>query len=74
MKYVESEHNVCYYSSRHPYKHLLKVKEVTHYVNFVCDDATPNALTIDVIKKTTKNYKLLHQVIKSARKQLLKTY
>ena len=38
-----------------------------HYVNFIVDDATSNALTIDTIKKATKNDKLLHQVIKLAR-------
>ena len=66
MKYVKSEDNVCGYSTRHPYKHLLKLKELMHYVNLVADDATRNALTID-IKKFTKNYKLLHQVKKLAR-------
>ena len=40
----------------------------THCVNFVVVDATPNALTIDIIKKATKNHhKLLHQDIKLAR-------
>ena len=66
MKYVKSEHIVCDYSSRHPYNDLLKVKELTPYVNFLSDDATPNALTMAIIKKTTKNHKLLHQVIKLA--------
>ena len=54
FKYVKSEHNVCDYSSRHSYKDLAKVKELTSYVNFLSDDATPNALTIAIIKKTTK--------------------
>ena len=34
---------------------LLKLKELTNYVNFVSDDATPNTLTIGIIKKATKN-------------------
>ena len=38
-----------------------------HYINFFADDATPNALTLDIIKKATKNDKLLHQALKSAR-------
>ena len=69
MKYVKSDirQDVCDYPSRHLYKDLLKVKELTHYVNFVADDATPNALTIDIMKKATKNDKLLHQAIKLAR-------
>ena len=56
LKYVKSEQNACDYSSRHPDKDFLKVKALSHYVNFVADDATPNALTIDIIKKATKNY------------------
>ena len=49
---------------------LLKLKELTHYIIFVADNATPNALTIDIIKKATKNQnqKLLHQVIKLTRR------
>ena len=39
---------------------IPKVKELTHYTNFNTDDATPNALTLDIIKKTTKNNKLLY--------------
>ena len=31
-----------------PYKNLPKAKELIHYVNSVADDATPNALTIDI--------------------------
>ena len=50
-----------------PYKDPLKVNELVHYVNFTADDATPNTMTIDIIKKTTKNDKLLYQVIKLAR-------
>ena len=61
MKYFKSEANVCNYSSRHPYKDRLKFKELIHHVNFVADDATPNALTIGIIMKFTKNDKLLHQ-------------
>ena len=49
-----------------PYKDL-KVNELVNYVNFTADDATPNTMTIDIIKKTTKNDKLLYQVIKLAR-------
>ena len=64
MKNVRSEGNVYQYFSRHSYKDLLKVKEGTHYVGFVADDATPNALTIVIIKKATKNHKLLRQVVK----------
>ena len=45
----------------------MKFKELIHYANFVTDDATANALTIDIIKKFTKNDKLLHRVIKLAR-------
>ena len=41
---MKSEQNVCDYSRRHPYKDLLGVRELTHYV------------------------KLLHQVIKLARR------
>ena len=33
---------------------IPKVKELTHYANFNTDDATPNALTINTITKTTK--------------------
>ena len=40
---------MCDYSNRHPYKDLLKLKELIHYVNFVVDDATPNVLTISII-------------------------
>ena len=46
------------YSSRHLYKDLLKVKELIHYINFVVDDVTPNALTVDIIMKATKDDKL----------------
>ena len=53
------------YYSRHSYNNLLKVKELNHYVNF---DATPNALTLEIIKKPSKNHKVLHQVIKLARR------
>ena len=67
FKIVKSEENVCDYSSRHPYKDLLNFKKLVHYVNFVAYDATANALTIDIIKKFTKNDKLLHQAIKIAR-------
>ena len=55
MKYIKSEENVCDYSSLNPYKDLLKFKEIIHYVYFVADDATAKALTIDIIKKLTKN-------------------
>ena len=68
MKYVKSEENVCDYSIRHPYKDLLKCKEIIHYVNFVSDDATPNALNIDIIQIFTKNDKLSYQVIKLVRR------
>ena len=68
MKYVKSGDNICDYSSRHPYKDILKVEELIHYVNFVADDATPNALTKNILKIFTKNDKLLHPVIKLARK------
>ena len=57
----------CDYSSQHTYKDLLKVNEFIHYVNFVADHATPNRLTIHMIKKATKNDKLLHQLINLAR-------
>ena len=63
MKHVKSKEN-CGYSSRHLYQDLLKVKELIYYVNFVADDATPHALTIDIIMKAAKTDKLLHQVIK----------
>ena len=66
LEYVKSEENVCDYYGRHPYKDLLKVKELIHYVNFVADNATPNALTKN-LKIFTKNDKLLHEVIKLAR-------
>ena len=49
------------------YLDLLNVKELTHYVNFVAHDTTPNAVTIDIIKKAIKNDTLLHQVIALAR-------
>ena len=64
---VQSEKSICDFSSRHLYQDHLKLKELIHYVNFVADDATPNSLFIDIIKKFTKNDKLLHQVIKLAR-------
>ena len=48
-------------------KHVVKVKELAHYANFVADDAISNTLTIYIIKKDTKNDKQLHQVIKLAR-------
>ena len=60
LKYVENEENICDYSGFHPYKDFLKVKELIHYVNFVADVTTPNVLTIDIVKKATKNDKLLH--------------
>ena len=66
-KYAKREQNVCDYSSRYPYKDLLKVKESTHN-NFVANDATTNALTIDISKKATKIHKLLHQAIKLAKR------
>ena len=69
MKYVESKENLRDYSNRHLYKDLLKVKELIHYVNFAADDATPNALIIDIIKEFTKNDKRLHQVLKLARQK-----
>lgn len=43
------------------------MKALVHYVNFGADDATPNVLTIDNIKKATAHDKLLHQVVKLAR-------
>ena len=49
------------------FKDFLELKESVHYVNFVADDATLNALTTDIIKKFTKNDKLLHRVIKLAK-------
>ena len=67
LKYVKSEQNVYDSNKRHPCKDLLKVEELIHYVSFVANGARPNVLTIDNIKKATKNHKLLHQVIKSAR-------
>ena len=67
LKFVKSEENVCGYFSRHPYKDLLIFKNLTDYGNFVPEGATPNALTIDIIKKFTKNDKLLYQFIKLAR-------
>ena len=54
LKYVKSERNVYDYSSRHPWKDLLEAKELFHYVNFSADGTTPNALTIDIIKKAPK--------------------
>ena len=71
LKNVKSEQYVCDYFSRHLYKDLLKFKELIHYVNFAADDATLNALTIDIVKKATKNNKLSHQVIKLARQNNL---
>ena len=64
LKYVKSE------LLRSISLDLLKLKELTHYIIFVADNATPNALTIDIIKKATKNQnqKLLHQVIKLTRR------
>ena len=50
----------------HPYKGILKLKALIHYVNFIANDTTTNALIIHVIKKF-KNDKLLHKVIKLAR-------
>ena len=41
LKYVKREENVCDYSIQHPYQDLLKVKQSTHYVNFVINDTTP---------------------------------
>ena len=70
LKYVKNEENARDYSTRHPNKDLLKVEEFLHYVNFVADDATLNALSLYMIKKATKNDKLLHQVIKLARLNL----
>ena len=67
LKYIKNDENVCDYSNRHPYKDLLKLKELIHYVNFVVDDATPNVLTINIIQNFIKNNKLLYQVIKLAR-------
>ena len=64
MKYFKKEENVCDYCNEHPCEDLLKFRESVHYVNFVADDATINALTIDITKKFTKNDKLLFQVIK----------
>ena len=55
------------FSSRHPSKDLLKLKELIHDVNFVANHPTSNALTIDIIRKFTINDKILHQVIKFAR-------
>ena len=55
MKYGKIKQNVRDYSSWHPYKDLLKVKELIHYVNFVADDATANVLILDIIKKASKN-------------------
>ena len=46
------------------FKDLLKLKGS---VIFVFDDATPKALTTYIIKKFTKNDKILHQVIKLAK-------
>ena len=58
LKYVKCKENLFDYSSRHLYKDLLKVKELIHYINFVVDDVTPNALTVDIIMKATKDDKL----------------
>ena len=58
---------LCDYFSRHLYEDLAKVKELVHYVKLVTDDATPNALTIALIMKATKNDKPLHEVTKLAR-------
>ena len=58
------------YYSPHSYNTLLNVKELTHYVNF---DATPNALTLEIIKKTTKtsqNFTSSYKISKT--KQLFK--
>lgn len=66
MKYVQSEENICDYSSWHPYIDLLKFKELIHYVSFVADAATPNTLAIDIITKFTKNDQVLHQITKLA--------
>ena len=52
LKYVKCKENLFDYSSRHLYKDLLKVNELIHYVNFVVDDVTPNALTVDIMKAT----------------------
>ena len=72
MEYVKTEENVCGYFSRHPYKNLLKFKELIYYFNFNADDATPNALFIDLNKKFTKNDKSLRQIIKLARQNNFK--
>ena len=56
LKYVKTTENVCDYCSQYPYKDL-KFKELIHYINFVADDATSNALITD-INKFSKNDKL----------------
>ena len=37
---------------------LIKIfNKLTYYIDFVPDDATPNTLTVDIIKKASKNHK-----------------
>ena len=55
LKYVKSEQNVCEYWSHHPYKDLLIVKELTHYVNFDAADATPNIDHIHYLESHQKS-------------------
>ena len=55
FNFKKCKENLCDYSNGHLYKDVLKVKELIHHVNFVADDATPIALTIDIIMKPTKN-------------------
>ena len=71
LKYGKSGENICDCFSRHPYKDLLKFKELMDYVTFVADDATPNALTTGIIKKFTKNNTLLHQTCRISKKKEL---
>ena len=68
LKQPQIESNIINRMHGSPFTRLFwNTLKLIHYVNFVADDAMPNALTIDIIKKFTKNDKLLHQVMKLVR-------
>jgi len=72
LHYVRSEENISDYSSRHPHSEpdVESSNTTEEYVNLMAEHARPNAITLQDIKRETKNdqiCKMLINLIKSNR-------
>ena len=69
LKYGKSGENICDCFSRHPYKDLLKFKELMDYVTFVADDATPKHWPQTLLRNSPKIIHFYIKLVELARKK-----